>query len=282
MEELRRVSFSLKDLPQALELRNHVIRCVEAAAQENDREKREAWTRFVVVGGGPTGVEYAGALSELVRLVLSREYPDVDLGRARVILVEAGDRVLAPFDRSLSAAALSDLDRLGVDVRLNGSLEEASVQGVRLSSTAYVAARTVVWAAGIRPSGLIETLPGERSRQGRIKVDEYLRLPEHEDVFIAGDVASVPHPSGGELPAMCPPAIQAGKHSASNILRGARGQPPQPFRYVDKGIVATIGRNSAVMQFKRLRVRGFIGWVFWLTLHLFYSRRLPQPFRGAY
>ncbi len=259
----------LKDLPEALELRNHVMRCFEAAARAGGRDRAADWLRFVVVGGGPTGVEYAGALSELVRRVLVKDYPDLDLGRVRITLVEAADRVLPAFPGPLGHDAGRRLRRMGVEVLLNTKVRGGSDRVVRLSGGESIEARTLVWAAGVQPSNLVSVLGAPTSESGRLLVDEQLRLKGLSSAFAIGDIAAVSQ-GGDEIPMLSAPAIQEGRYVARAITSAARSSSMKGFRYRDKGIMATIGRHAAVAQIGRVSLRGALGWLAWLFVHLYF------------
>jgi NADH dehydrogenase len=258
----------LKDLPEALELRNHVLRCFEAAARESDDEARRPWLTFVIVGAGPTGVEYAGALSELVRLVLVKDFHELNLGKVRILLIEGRDQVLPAFPRRLGASAERVLRGRGIEVRLGVLVESAARDVVTLRGGERIPARTLIWAAGVK-SGLVGAAGLPLSKSGRIVVDEYLRVSGQERVFAIGDVAAVPW-RGGEMPMLSAPAIQEGRSVASNIVRLEQRRSLSPFRYLDKGIMATIGRKAAVAQLGPLALTGFIGWLAWLLVHLYF------------
>jgi NADH dehydrogenase len=230
----------------------------------------------VIVGGGPTGVEYAGALAELLEMVLGRDFPELEPGKARVVLVEGADRLLGPFHPRLGAYAADTLRSRGVDVRLSTLVREATDRAAVLTSAAdrvdtLVPARTIVWSAGVGPTDPLPTDPisePARSRSRRLVVDEYLRL--RPSVYAIGDVASV-RPGGAdqELPMLSPPAMQEGRYVARTIRAGTE-QSTRPFRYRDKGTMATIGRRAAVAQVGPVRLRGFLGWITWLVVHLYY------------
>jgi len=270
MKAVEEVAHELKDIPEALELRNHILRCFEAAAYATDEEARRKWLTFVVVGGGPTGVEYAGALSELIRLVLVRDYPELDvMNTVRIMLIEALGQLLPAFSSTLGHYAQRVLEQRRIEVRLNTRVLEVSGETIQLSTGEQIETKTLIWAAGVKPSVLAATLEVLRSRSGRIKVDESLRVIGQECAFAIGDIASFVQ-EGKELPMMAPPAIQEARHVAESILRLEHGQPLAPFRYHDKGAMATIGRNSAVAQVGRFALTGFIGWVTWLLVHLYY------------
>ena len=259
----------LKDLPDAMALRNHVLTCFEAAAREPEEAARQPWLTFVLVGAGPTGVELAGAFSELIRLVLVRDFPELDLGRVRIVLVEGRDEVLPAFPKSLGADARARLVKRNIEVRLGARVTTLSGATVTLSDGDPIAAKTLVWAAGVKPGELVQALSLPVSRSGRVEVDASLRVAGHQRVFAIGDIAAVPH-EGGEMPMLSAPAIQEGRCVARNIVRSERGEPPQPFRYVDKGIMATIGRHAAVAQLGRLTFTGVVGWAMWLLVHLYF------------
>lgn len=269
--EIADATLGLKTLEEATRLRNHVLSCLEYAVREQDAEGRRPWLTFVVVGGGPTGVEYAGALRELLHIVLGRDYPELRLEESRIVLVEGQDRVLGMFDRRLSAYARRQLERRGIDVRTGTLVRGATAESVELSTGETISTRTVVWSAGVRPFDPAGKSLA-RSRTDRIRVDERLRIPGREGAFAIGDAASVAD-GPAELPMVSPPAMQAGRYVARLLAGAADGRSiegAKPFRYVDKGTMATIGRNAAVAQLWRLRLRGFPGWAAWLTVHLWY------------
>jgi NADH dehydrogenase len=269
LASVEQVALGLKDLPEALQLRNHVLACFERAVREDDPEERRGWLHFVVVGGGPTGVEYAGALAELIRLVLARDFRSLDLSQVEVHLVEARDQVLGGFAPELGETARRELESKGIEVRLGAQVTEASSRGVTLSSGERLSARTLVWAAGVRPAGLVDALDLPRQESsGRVVVSQTLQVEGNEEVFAIGDMASFIQ-DGSELPMMAPPAQQQARHVARNILLLLQGREPLAFRYRELGVMATIGRNAAVAQVGRLRLRGFLGWVAWLLLHLY-------------
>jgi len=273
--ELAERTIGMKALDEAMRLRNHVLSCLERAAQTADPAERADWLTFVIVGGGPTGVEYAGALAELLGMVLGHDFPELTPGSGRVVLVEGADRLLGPFHPRLGAYAAETLRHRGVELHLSTLVREATEQAAVLSSGETIGARTIVWCAGVGPTDPLPdkgSEPGEvsvaRSRSRRLEVDEYLRL--RPGVYAIGDVASVRSPGGaeGELPMLSPPAMQEGRYVARAIRDG--GPPVRPFRYRDKGTMATIGRRAAVTQIGPLRLRGFLGWITWLVVHLYY------------
>jgi NADH dehydrogenase len=259
----------VKDLPEALALRNRVLEQFEIAQTEQDEEKQAQQMTFVIVGGGPTGVEYAGALAELFRRVLDHDFPDLDLTRARVILIEGLDRLLKEFPSPLGDYARTRLEKLGVEVRLGLLVQSYEDRVARLDNGEQIPAGTLIWAAGVQPTDLAQHLALPRATAGRVEVDDFLRVAGQDRVYAIGDMAAV-RDASGLLPMMAPPAMQAGRHAAENILRDVRDQPAQPFRYRDKGIMATIGRNAGVARIGRLKLRGFVGWIAWLLIHLYF------------
>jgi NADH:ubiquinone reductase (H+-translocating) len=271
-EELRETTIGLKTLEDALRLRNHVLAALELATREPDSAERGRLLTFVVAGGGPTGVEYAGALSELLRLVLGRDYPELPTGSARVVLVEGRDRLLEALPEHLGRYAERKLRQLGVEVRLNTFLEGATDPAASLSGGDEIPTRTVVWTAGVRPQ--VPAIEGNvvRSRSRRLVVDDRLRIPGAEGAFAIGDAASIGY-RGDELPMLSAPAMQAGRYVARQIIdegkQGVSVRLPH-FRYVNKGVMATIGRHAAVGVIGRFTFTGFFGWLMWLVVHLYY------------
>ena len=261
LKSVQESALPLKDLPEAIQLRTHVIRAFEGASRAVDPGARGAWLTFAIVGAGPTGVEYAGALSELVNRVLRRDYPELDLSGVRIILIEALAQVLPAFSPRLSADAIRRLRKLKVEVMLNTRVLEATPSTVKLSTGETLGACTLVWCAGVKPSDLA----GPR----RIAVDEHLRMPGHAGVYAIGDAAGFVQ-DGKELPMMSPQAMQEGRYVGRHIVAATRGEALKPFRYVDKGTMATIGRHAAVAQVGPLSFTGPIGWIVWLFVHLYY------------
>ena len=265
---VREHAYGMKSLQDALRLRNHVLGQFEAADADPEGPGDGVLT-VVVVGGGATGVELAGAMSELFRMVLAKDFPHLDHHRAQVVLLEATDRLLGAFSPRLQAFAARRLASLGVDVRMGSSVEEVRPDAVRLHGGEVIPTHTVVWAAGVRATRLPGIGDVERGRGGRVVVEPDLSLPGHPEVFVIGDLAASPDGHGGALPQLAPVAQQGGRHVARQIERRLRGEPPTPFRYLDKGSMATIGRHAAVAELPfGLRFSGFPAWVAWLFLHL--------------
>ena len=254
-------ALGLKDLGEALRLRNHVLTCLERAVIEPEGDDRRRHLTFCVVGGGPTGVEYAGALAELVRLVLPREYPELDHRDVRIVLVEGTDRVLPTFPPRLSAYAQKTLERLGVEVRCNSLVASADDRSVTLADGTHLPTYSVVWAAGVQPADPLDEVPT------RIAVDDHLRVVGADGVYAIGDVAAGHNRKGANLPMLATPAMQEGRYVAREI---AEGPLPKPFRYRNRGTLATIGRSAAVGKVGPFQFTGFFGWLVWLTVHLYY------------
>lgn len=257
----------LKTLDDAIEIRRRILEAYELAERTQDADERQALLDFVVVGAGPTGVELAGAIAEISRGTLRREFRSVDPSATRVFLVEAADRVLPAFPTDLGRHAREALRRTGVEILLQTRVEEVTSRGVRLSD-GFLPSRTVLWAAGVAASPLGASLPGERDAAGRVRVLQDLTLPGHPEVFIAGDLALLLDAVGRPLPAVAPVAIQEGDCAARNILRSAAGVGRRPFRYRDRGALATIGRSQAVARLGRMHLHGFVAWVAWLAVHI--------------
>lgn len=268
LESAGRSAASLRDLDDAEDVRDRVLRTFEAAALAEDPERRRELMTIVVVGGGPTGVEMAGALAELRRHILPRDFPDVDLSAARILLLEAADTLLPGMPQGMQRQALRQLQRMGVEVRLDCAVASADERGVTLRSGERIWAATVIWVAGVRASPLVESLPAPSGANGRTVVEQTLQLPGRPEVFVIGDMAHVGGPETAPHAMMAPVAIQQGELAAENILRQAAGRRPRRFRYRDRGFMVTIGRGAAVAKVYSLQFSGFPAWLLWLTVHL--------------
>ena len=270
----------LKSLDGALEIRKRLLSAFEAAEVETDEARRGAWLTFVVVGGGPTGVEMAGQIAELGRDTLRRDFRSIDTRAAQVLLVEALDRVLTSFPESLSRKAARALEQLGATPLVGHTVVDVAADSVAIRSpngeVERIGTRTVIWAAGVTASELAAGLAGsagqEVDRAGRVTVGPQLTLPEHPEVFALGDMARVRAQDGEivALPGLAPVAMQQGRYVANVIKHRSRDKASPPFRYVDKGNLATIGRSKAVADVKGIHLSGFPAWITWLTVHLFY------------
>jgi NADH dehydrogenase len=258
----------LKSIEDALEIRRRVLLAYEAAERASDPETRRAWLTFVVVGAGPTGVELAGALCEIARHSLADDFRTIDPEDARVVLVEGGPRVLSAFPEELSPKAEAQLRGLGVEVRTGAQVTAIDADGVALG-TERLQARTVLWAAGVAASPLARSLGVPLDRAGRVLVEPTLAIPGHPEVTVVGDLA-VHQQDGKPVTGLAPIAIQEGRHAAKNVIRALRGDPALPFRYVDKGILATIGRAAAVGAIGPLELSGYVAWLAWLFVHILF------------
>jgi NADH dehydrogenase len=267
-DDWARYAPGLKTLEDALAMRARLLTAFEKAEAAEDPTEREAWLTFVIVGAGATGVELAGALAEIARHTLKREFRRIDPTAARVLLVEAGPRVLPAFPESLSRSARGQLERLGVTVWTGHAITGLDEHGVSMG-TEQIAARTVLWAAGVAASPLGRTLGVPLDRAGRVTVEADLSVPGHPDVFVVGDLASATQ-DGKPVPGIAPAAKQMGRHAAGNVLARLAGRPTQPFRYRHYGLLATIGRMAAVVDLGRMRFSGLPAWWFWLIAHVYY------------
>jgi NADH:ubiquinone reductase (H+-translocating) len=264
---LEQHAFGLKDLNEAEALRNHLLALFERATVTDDPVEREALLTFVIVGAGPTGVEMAGSLIELIERDLTRDYPALDFGQVKVILLEAMDKALAAFAPSLQANAVATLRRKGVDVRLGTAVAGATESEVRLKDGTVIPTHTLVWAAGVRAVDLAQALGQPTARGGRVKVLPTLQLETAPTVMVIGDMGYLEE-DGKPLPQVAPVAIQQGQLAAENILRHLRGETLLPFKYQDKGSMATIGKSAAVAQIGGLKFTGFLAWLVWLVVHI--------------
>ena len=256
----------LKTIEDALEIRRRVLVAYERAERERDADARRADLTFAVIGAGPTGVELAGALAEIALHTLAGDFRRIDPTSARVVLLEGGDRVLSAYTEELSAKALRQLEKLGVEVRLNAKVTAIDEEGVSVGAE-RIAARTVLWAAGVRASPLAKSLGVPLDRAGRVVVEPDLTVPGHPEVYVVGDLASV-ESDGKPVPGVAGAAVQGGRHAVKNLLRTLRGEPREPFRYVDKGSLATIGRAAAIADFGRVKLSGFLAWLAWVFIHI--------------
>ncbi len=265
-EAWERYAPGLKTVEDALAMRRRVLLAFEAAERETDAERRRRWLTFVIVGGGPTGVELAGALAEISRHTMAVDFRHFDPGDARVLLVEAGPRLLPGMSEQASTRARAQLEVLGAEVLTGRAVTGIDAEGVTVGEQRFWA-RTVLWAAGVAASPLGKSLGVPLDRAGRVRVQPDLSVPGHPEIFIVGDLTALEQ-DGKPVPGVAPAAMQEGRHAATNVLRALRGQPTQPFRYVDKGTLATIGRAAAVADFGRVRLSGFIAWLAWLLIHI--------------
>jgi NADH dehydrogenase len=262
-------AIGLKTLEDALEMRRRFLLAFERAEREPDQERRRILLTFVLVGAGPTGAELAGAMAEIARGVLVSDFRSIDPRQARVILVEAGPRVLPTFPEPLSERARRQLQRLGVEVRTGAAVTGVSAEGVDIGNE-RIAAGTVFWSAGVKASPLAESLGVPLDSAGRVPVLPDLSVPGHPEIFVIGDLANYPHQTGRPLPGVAQVAIQQGRRAAENIGRRLAGQPTRRFHYRNKGNLAVLGRGAAVADLPRLQMSGFPAWLFWCFVHILF------------
>ncbi|HLI47707.1 MAG TPA: NAD(P)/FAD-dependent oxidoreductase [Chthonomonas sp.] len=276
-EEWERFAPGLKEIADAMEVRQRILTAFEMAEMEEDAAARDSWLTFVLVGGGPTGVEMAGQIAEMTRFTLVRDFRHIDPRSARIVLVEAGPRILPTFPPELSAAAARFLERNGVEVRTGVKVTHIDQEGVMLESGERLLARTVIWSAGNVASPAACWVGAPTDRVGRAKVAPDLSVPGHPEIFIIGDAAYFEQ-DGKPLPAVAPTAIQMGTYVAHVIRARVEGRPQPPaFRYFDKGDLATVGRHFAVFYrgakrggFPAVRLKGFVAWALWLGVHIYF------------
>ena len=266
---LEKHGLQLKDLETAVTTRNHLLSMFEQASHEADPEKRKAMLTFVIVGGGPTGVETAGALAELITHVMRKDFPRLNLTEAQVILLEAGPYLIAPYPDELRQATLRLLRNKKVDVRLNTKMQDFNGQRVTLGDGSVIESQTLVWTAGAKAAEIIETVPAEKASMGRVRVTPTLSLSQFPEAFVIGDAAFLVNGNGQPLPMLSTVAIQQGQAMAKNIRLMMEGKEPKAFHYKDPGLLATVGRNAAVARIFGISFSGFIAWVIWVFLHIY-------------
>ena len=259
----------LKTLEQATEIRRRILLAFEEAERLTDAEERRKYMTFVIVGGGPTGVELAGAIGEMSRFTLAKDFRSINARLARIFLIESGPRILPSFSESQSSRAVRDLEQLGVQVWTSRAVTMIDADGVQVGQD-RLRAGTVLWAAGVQASPLGRLAGLQVDRQGRVSINPDLSIPGHHNVFVAGDQSVFVHQTGKPLPGTAPVAMQQGRYIARTILADTKGQPRRPFHFIDKGQMATIGRSKAVVEIGSIRLNGWIAWVAWLTVHIYY------------
>jgi len=267
-DEWEKFAPGLKDLDDAVEIRRRVLMAFEAAEKESGAERRRELMTFVAVGGGPTGVELAGAIAELARFVLARDFRSIHPEAAEILLLEGGPKILPGFAPDLSESAHRQLTELGVKVRVNAQVTNIDEGGVYLGEETIRAA-TVIWGAGVRATSLTTRLGAPLDRAGRVLIERDLTVPGHRNVFAIGDMTHLEQ-DGKPLPGVSPVAMQMGRSVARNIQNDLAGKPYQEFRYVDKGSMATIGRKAAIAELGKLHLSGFAAWMAWLLVHIFF------------
>jgi NADH dehydrogenase len=259
----------LKNIEQATEIRRRVLTAFEDAERENDVGQRRIHLTFVIVGGGPTGVELAGAIGELSRFTLAKDFRAIDPKHTRIVLIEAGPRILPSFSEKLSNEAAQDLENLGVQIRTSCKVTQIDSKGVEVGGET-IPSSTVIWAAGVQASSIGSQLEVEVDNSGRIIVGPDLSLKAHSEIFVAGDQANFSYKRERPLPGLAPVALQQGRHIAKNILRELEGKAREHFKYIDKGQMATIGRSRAIFQTGSLRFHGRLAWLAWIIIHIYY------------
>lgn len=268
-EEWEPYAPGLKTLEQAVEIRRRILSAFEEAERQNDISKRKKMLTFAVVGGGPTGVELAGAIGEMSRFALSKDFRNIDPKLTRVMLIEAGPRILTSFPEEQSSIATRDLENLGVQVWTSSKVTKINGEGVEIGNE-RIEAGTIIWAAGIKAPELNYKLGLELDNQGRIIVEKDLSVPGFKNAFVAGDQASFSHQTETPLPCLSPVAIQQGECIAKNIISDIKGKERKDFSYFDKGQMATIGRSRAIVEVGKFRMSGFLAWLTWLFVHIYF------------
>jgi NADH dehydrogenase len=270
-EEWEECAPGLKNLPQATEIRRRVLEAFEVAERETNQEERRRQLTFIVIGGGPTGVELAGAIGEMSRYTLARDFRSIDPRQTRVILVEAGPRILTSFDDKLAAHAMRDLESLGVQIWTGAKVTDVTPEGVVVGSE-KIAAATVLWAAGVRAADIGRTLGVPVDQAGRVITGPDLTITGHPDVFVLGDMSNRAGANGKPLPGVALVAMQEAVYAADIIKKEVAGRAPSPrpaFEYFDLGQMATIGRSRAIAEFRGLKLKGVFAWWFWLLVHIY-------------
>ncbi|HEY2142923.1 MAG TPA: NAD(P)/FAD-dependent oxidoreductase [Candidatus Udaeobacter sp.] len=284
-DEWEKLAPGLKSLEDAIELRRRILMAFEYAEKITDEAERHAALNFVIIGGGPTGVEMAGAIAEISRHTLAKDFRHIDPSQARVILIEGEPRLLAAYPEDLSASARKQLEHLGVEVRTGARATKLSEAGVQVNGE-FIPCRVKIWAAGNNASFVGKTLGAPVDRCGRVIVNDDLTIPGHPEVQVIGDLANFPHQTGQPLPGISPVAMQQGRHAARNVLAMTRGRKPKRFRYWDKGTMATIGRNKAVADLRFMHLSGLPAWLAWLFVHIIFlvgfRNRLVVLFQWAW
>ncbi len=268
--EWERFAPGLKNLTDAVDIRKRLLVAFEIAEKAVEDAERAAAMTFIIVGGGPTGVEMAGAISEIARHTMSRDFRHIDSARAKVILIEGSPRILAAYPEDLSRSGKKQLEQIGVEVHEGVAVTNVTEEGVEVKGGQFIPARTVIWAAGNAASPLGKSLGVPVDKAGRVVVNEDLTIPGHPEVQVIGDLANFSHQTGKPLPGVSPTAMQMGRHAARSILETLAGGQPMKFHYWDKGTLATIGRNKAVGDLNFVHVSGSIAWLIWAGVHIMY------------
>jgi NADH dehydrogenase len=269
MDSLRRNSFQVKDIESAVATRNHLLGLFEQASREADAGVRRTLLTFVIAGGGPTGVETAGALAELINLVMVKDYPQLDLADARVILLEAAGHLMGSFPDKLRRTTAGLLRKKNVEVRLDTKVADFDGEKVTLGDGSFIETRTLIWTAGVRAGELAESIESKKGRGGRMVVGPTLQHPDHPEVYVIGDAAYLEDENGQPLPLLATVAQQQARHAVNNILSELNDRPLKPFVYKDPGLLATVGRNAAVARLWGISFSGLLAWLIWVGLHIY-------------
>ena len=269
IDSVKENGFQLKDIESAVNTRNHLLKMFENASREADAEKRKTMLTFVVVGGGPTGIETSGALAELISHVMKKEYPALDIQEARVLLLEAGNTLIASYPDELRQATRRLLEKKNVEVMFHAKLEDYNGLRVALANGTQIKANTLIWTAGVKAAGITSRLGVQVAGSGRVRTGATLQLEDHSNVYVVGDAAYLENGSGQPLPMLSTVAIQQGNLVAENIQRAIKGLEQKVFQYKDPGLLATIGRNAAVARIWGLSFSGFFAWMIWVALHIY-------------
>jgi len=269
MNSVEENGFQLKNVESAVNTRNHMLKLFEEASREVDAEKRRAMLTFVVVGAGPTGVETAGALAELITHVMAKDYPQMNMKEARVLLLEAGNTVMPAYPDELRKATFNLLRSKNVEIMLNTKLTNYNGQQITLADGGQINTHTLIWTAGVKASEITNRLGVQQAGSGRVRTDAFLRIPAHPEVFVIGDAAYLENGNGQPLPMLATVAQQQAKVTAQNIQRIIKKRGLESFHYKDPGLLATIGRNAAVARIWGLSFSGFIAWMIWVVLHIY-------------
>jgi NADH:ubiquinone reductase (H+-translocating) len=268
-DAVEKAGFQLKDLDTAVKTRNHLLSMFEEASKEGDPQKRRAMLTFVIVGGGPTGVETAGALAELITHVMRKDFPSLNLSEAHVVLLEAAGDLLGAYPVELRQATSRLLKKKHVDIRLNSKLESYNGQEVKLADGTRIETQTVIWTAGVKATEIVDELKVDKAAGGRIRIEPTLQLPGHPETFVIGDASFLLDEKGLPLPMISTVAMQQGVFTAKSIRNLMNGKPLEKFHYKDPGLLATIGRNAAVARIWGISFSGYIAWVIWVFLHIY-------------
>lgn len=276
-DDWEEVAPGLKNIEQATEIRRRILTAFEMAEKESDERLKKSFLTFVVVGGGPTGVELAGAIAEMASNTLIKDYKRADLSQTKVVLVESGPRLLSAFPEKLSLVAEQDLKKMGVEVLKNTLASDLEKNGLKVNNE-WLSSRTILWAAGVKPSSLTDSVKAETDKQGRVVVEKDLSIKGAPNVFVIGDQAACLDEVKGVLPGIAPVAIQQGQFVGRLLLNELKGKPRYHFKYFDKGIMATIGRSKAIVSVGGLNIHGFLAWLMWVVVHILYLMRFKNKF----